>query len=351
MNCKIDMRMNVGEYNSCADICRKGLNRVMDKIKGGERDITKLMRLGNDLMNEELRRLNNDYNNKKEHRLCVAFPTSISVNNCVGGYIYEIDNDAFNKIREGDVVKIEMGVNLNGSMVHFGETLVINKQSDTDPTYQDKYIRFLDDLERALCKVVKGDDMTNDDVRQFIEGKCTEAGCFPVENTFSYQLLNGEHRTDESKWIVLNHKKYWDENDELAVDENLCFDIEPDDIYNINITIVPSTDDEHVYSERHLPHIYRFNDFFYNLRLKSSREFLNKVKGKHSTNWFDLGSVLQNDPKNKIGFRECFNNGLMEAIPVLYHKEGLPVYTKKLTLFVDKTGSKRLSLKSKNLQT
>lgn len=325
---------NVEKYNLCAEITAKAMRNVLEKIEKGERDVTKLQTLGDHHMNSELRGL-------KYERACIAFPTSISVNNCLGAYIYEVDNDLFNKIKENDIVKIEMGVNIDGCMVHFGETICANGQSDS-------CISFLDSLEKALCKIVKGGgEMTNDDVREFIEAKCTEAGCFPVENTFSYQQLDGQHKTEESKWIVLNHKKYWDDNDELAVEDNLCFDIEPNDIYNLNITVIPGTGDEHTWSERHLPHVYRFNDYFYNLKMKSSRDFLNKVKGTHFTNWFCLQSVVGNDPRAKIGFRECLNNGLLESMPVLYHKEGLPVYTKKFTLFVGDNKSKRVSFKSR----
>lgn len=312
------------KYKAGGDICKKVIEKLFEKIKGGESDITKLERLGNDILMTEL-------NTAGLKRAYVAYPTSISLNSCAGHYIYEKGNDRYNNIKEGDVVKIELGVDWDGCIIIKGDSMKLGEG-------EDNYIKFLNNLKHSVGKFVKGNgEMTNDDVRQFIESKCTEAGCFPIENTFSYQQLDSQCRTEESKWIVLNHKKYWDENDELAVDENICFDIEEGDVYMMNITVVPSTEDEHVWSEKHLPHIYRCNGMFYNLKMKSSREYLNGVKKGHLTNWYVLDHG--DDARKKIGFRECFNNGLIDSLPVLYHKGGMNVYHKKFVMIVGKDKS------------
>jgi methionine aminopeptidase len=269
------------------------------------------------------------WSNEKHKGL--AFPTSISLNNCVGNYILENGQDDYNTIKDGDIVKIEVGVNIGGCIAVCGETINARKKTD-------KYVKFLNTLQKGVVKRLKGTDTINDDIKTYIERECTNNNCFPVENTFSYQHVNGHLKTADSKYIVLNHKKYYDEGDNLIVDENICFDIDEGDVFTVNLTIIPDTDKnetEHTYIEKHTPHIYRFNEYHYSLRLKCSKEFTNAVKLKHRNNAFSILPYM-NNVKYRLGSREPHENGILDSYPVLYAKDNMPVYHKKFTIVVEK---------------
>ena len=313
-------------YNNGAKICGIVMKYIKDKIESGESDILLLHKLGNKKIQEEC-------NNNKG----IAFPVSISLNNCIGDYVYQIENDNYNKIKEGDVIKIELGVNLDGCVSNFGETLV-----KTESRYN-QYLDILNKLQEKITKRLRI-GKTNDDIKRSIESYCIEHECFPVENCISYQQIDGHSKTSYSKYIVLNHQKYYDDDNSLLVESDTCFEFEEHEVYNINLSIFPKTDDitdlnDLRYTEPHNSHIYRLNEYYYALKLKSSREFFSTIKTKHGNNAFYIGDYLTN-PKYKIGIRETVDVGILDELPIRYiwnKKEQLPVFHKKFTVIVGKS--------------
>ena len=309
------------KYNECARICGLAMNALKQKIKAGEASVADLSKWGNDFIQNELSQVY-----KKETHKGVGYPVFISLNNCVGHYIYEGDKDQarYNTINKSDVVKIELGVNIgeaismlgetftvesdNESLSSFGSKLLSTLAHDVDSKFHQKHIDFLDRIALKIAKMINT-TATNDDIRMFIESECTNNGCFLVENCTSYQMFPGHLLTEESKYIITNHQQYYDEDDLPVTPENICMDLCKGEVYTINLTIVPEADNEIKYVQPHNPHIYRFNDNFYNLRLKSSREFCSKVKGKHFNNAFWIGEY-SDSPKMRMGLKETMECGL-----------------------------------------
>ena len=206
-------------------------------------------------------------------------------------------------------------------------------------------IRFLDDLQMDIVKYMVLDNfeededgekrMTNDDMRMFIESKCVDAECFPVENTMSYQHLCGAFKVKESNYMILNHKKYYDDDDNLIVEPNLCFDMVNDDVYTINVTVVENKEDvsEQVYKILHNAHIMRYNECYYNLKLKNSRDFCSIIKSKYGMGAFNC-IEYKKSIKNRVGMKESSEAGILEEYPIMYNKDNLNVYHKKFTVIV-----------------
>lgn len=301
-------------YKRASSICKCVYKEIVEKIKNGERNVKHLCEYGNMMILQKCGK--ND---------SVAIPVCISLNNCIGYYVYEEKLEKYNTISDNDVIKIEFGVNCGGKIVILGETLVI----ESDETHSE-FLKLLEDITQEVVKLVKHGE-TNDEIRMMVESKCTELGCFPVENCIGYQQIDGKMKTQESKYIVFNHRKYWDDNDNLAVEENLCFELEEGEVYNINLTIVP--DREHVYKEKHKSHICMFNDYFVSLRTRSGKTYLAQVKKKYKNDAFVVSDTT-NTALEKFGFRECYEKGLLEEFPVLYVKDGSNVYHKKFTIVV-----------------
>lgn len=320
------------KYNVAAKICGKVYNILKDNILNGKiLHVSHLIRLGNEKINEECKLIYKRLKNKG-----LAFPISISLNNCVGNYTYENLNDEYNIIKSGDIVKIELGVNIDGCIAILGETIVYNNIDDENT----KYIEFLNTLQKDIVKIIKQGE-TNDEVKIHIESKCTELNCFPVENTISYQHFDGKLYTDSSKYIITNYKKYYDNDDMLISKENLCFEFEKDEVYTINLTIIKNNSEnetEHVYTEPHQPHIYRFNEYFYNLKLASSKSFCSVIHEEYQKNAFDC-VPYKDKPKYKFGIRECLNNNILIQYPVYYSKDKCTVFHKKFTIVVNENSS------------
>ena len=320
------------KYNECARICGLAMNALKQKINAGEDNVADLSKWGNEFIQNELSKVY-----KKEKHKGVGYPVSISLNNCVGHYIYEHDNDQarYNTINKSDIIKIELGVNIGEAISMLGESFTRvsdNEEESTDDTFHQKHIDFLDRIAPKIAKMMNT-TATNDDIRMFIESECTNNGCFPVENCTSYQMFPGHLLTEESKYIIANHQQYYDEDDLPVTPENICMDLCKGEVYTINLTIVPEADNEIKYVQPHNPHIYRFNDNFYNLRLKSSREFCSKVKGKHFNNAFWIGEY-SDSPKMRMGLKETMDCGILDGFEVYYTKYYNPVYHKKFNVIV-----------------
>lgn len=325
----------ITKYNTCAKICGIAMKKVIESLTLGQTvGVAELCQIGNQTIDDECSKI---YKKEKFYK-GVAFPTCVSLNNCVGYYTFENNNDKYNTVKNGDVVKIELGVAIDDCSAILGETIVYQGNDETMNSFE-KYNTLLNTLKSSIPKFLQP-EMTNDDIKVFIESTCTEHACFPVENTFSYQQV-GEHlKSFESKYIVLNHQKYYDDDDNLIVDPDVCFDFEEGDVFHINLTIVPDheqTQQSHVYVEPHGAHVMRYNEYFYNLKLKHSRDFCGNVKAKHKNYAFDINEY-NGDIRSRIGVKESIENGILDTYPILYEKAELPVYHKKFTVLVKGQG-------------
>jgi methionine aminopeptidase len=346
--------IDLTKYNTSSKICRIVMEELFSKIYEEDTlDVYELEKYSDKRIEEECQKIY-----KKEKNKGVAFPTSISLNNCAGNYRYEKDNDNYNTIKEGDVIKIELGVSISGCIGVLGETIIkLNKKDNEDGKYDDdkkindniKYIQLLNDLKDDVIDMIKVGEI-NDEIRIHVESKCIENKCFPLQNTVSYQHVNGELNSDESKYIIFNHQI--NENISLKttspvrgntipnpIDENICFEFEEGEVYTIQLIFTPSEDENIIFQTLHDPHIYRFNEYFYNLKLKMSREFCSIVKQKYSQNAFDC-LPYKNDGKYRVGIREASEHQILENYPILYVKNGNPVFHKKFTIVIGRERTK-----------
>jgi methionine aminopeptidase len=317
---------NKQRYISSSKICKVVLDEIIQKIQKSQILVLKELYLyGNTRLQEMLSK------DKKIHS--IAFPTSISLNNCVGNYLYS-DNQ---KINPGDVVKIQLGVNFDGYIVNIGETIIYENKDNDDENNHQKYLNLLKKLQTAVKeKMISGN--TNDDVKILIESTCTEYGCFPVENTISYQHLDGQEFTDESKYIITNYKKYYDNDDYLIVPPNMCFEFERGEIYTVKLVVIPNNFDNldetnHKYIQNEQTHIYRFNDNFHDLKLKMAREFVSRTKKEHGTNAFNAIEYSENG-KSRVAIKQCCESGILEKYPITCSKDKYNVYHKIFTVII-----------------
>lgn len=323
------------KYNLGDTICKNVFSKLKDEICNNKKtNVYELVKLGNELLIQEYNHLNNSTFNLITKKVQIAFPTCISLNNCNGYYIYEENNDDFNLIKPTDIVKIELGINIDNCITLFGDSFIQVENSQIE-----KLLKMLDKLEYKIKKIANTDS-TNDDIRMLIESYCTKYNCFPVENTFSYQHLNEHIECDESKYLVTNYKKYYDEDDNLIGNQDICFELDENDVFTINLTIIPNDieENEHVYVEKHSPHVFKYNEYFHNFKLQSSKEFYHFIKKTHSFNAFPMVEYKKN-VKYRIGLKESLDNGILTYYPIYYSKSKLPILFKKFNIIIKKNDS------------
>jgi methionine aminopeptidase len=259
----------ITKYHTAAVICKKVYNELKELIKRGERDIRVLSNLGNSKIDLELNKIY-----KKENKY-IGLPVSISLNNCVGNYVYDCEKDEYNTIKEDDIIKIELGVNIGGCISILGETFTINNVN-----WVEKANNFLIKLQKKILKLVEN-GYTGDDLRMYIESECTKVDMFPVENTVSYQSERDFLKTSDGKYFILNNVKHYDQDENLISLEFVNYEFETNDIYNINLSVIPinpENDNKIVIKNYEKSHLYTLNDYTYQLKMKSSRAFYNTIK-------------------------------------------------------------------------
>ena len=323
-------------YNESARICGKVMNLLQQKLQEGNfpLDVLELSTFGNEQI---LLETNAIYKKIKDKG--IASPVSISLNNCLGNFLYDHTNPTsdLNKVNKGDIVKIDFGVSISGCIAQIGETFLTGGENDGEIQ---KSLEFLDTLaKRHIAECMKSSE-TNDELRIRIESKCTENNVFPVENCISYEQKRGHIQSSDSKYVILNYKKYYDDNDNLVSEQNTCFEFEENEVYTIDLSVIPIDDDDDAeikYNESDNAHLYRFNDTHYSLKLKSSRLFYSEAKSKHANYKFDI-SAYKGNVKHRMGINECYENSILDPFPITFvtKKNGKMVHvlSKKFTVIV-----------------
>ena len=123
---------DITKYIDSSNVCRIIMEELFSKIYEEDNlDVYELAKYSDNRIVEECNKIY-----KKEKNKGIAFPTSISLNDCAGNYRYEKGNDKYNIIKEGDVIKIELGVTISGCIVILGETIIkLNKNDNINGKY------------------------------------------------------------------------------------------------------------------------------------------------------------------------------------------------------------------------
>ena len=110
------------KYKAAAQVANAALAKVISLCVVNA-DTNKVCQEGDLFIEEELKKI---FNNKKSKKLerGSAFPTCVSINNVCGHYSPMLEESlSFN---EGDLVKIDLGVHLDGFIAQVAHTIVVS---------------------------------------------------------------------------------------------------------------------------------------------------------------------------------------------------------------------------------
>ena len=124
----------VTKYRTAGDIANRVLLQLVPKILPGATAVS-LCCEGDKLVEEATAKVYNQKKGGKKVEKGTAFPTCISVNHCVGHYSPLTSEDKV-VLAEGDVVKIDLGVHVDGYIAVVAHTTVCSAASSsaTGPT-------------------------------------------------------------------------------------------------------------------------------------------------------------------------------------------------------------------------
>merc|ERR1719179_82520 len=211
----------VTKYKMSAEIVNKVLKELVDACKASA-SVRDLCILGDNRLTEETSKAF-----KKDKKLTkgIAFPTCISVNNCIC-HFSPLTTEPDVILADGDMVKIDMGAHIDGFIAVVAHTLVVGASGEAPVTGKKADAMLAAHLaSEAALRLVKPGNETYE-VTETVSKIGEAFDCKPVEGMLSHQLE--QNRIDGEKTIIQNpseaqrkeHEKY-----EFALHEAYAVDV------------------------------------------------------------------------------------------------------------------------------
>lgn len=325
--------ISTDKYKQAGKITCYVLDQIIQKI-APEVDIYELCKYSDKLIVDETNKI---YGKIKHKGIC--FPTCISRNNIVGHYS-PVEKDGI--IKEGDLIKIELGVHIDGYPCQIAYTYLVNNGDKLDR--DDKRARVLKavgDASKDILTVMKP-GKTNKDVVNILNKYSTAYNCnLPliselndnniVPGIMSYQtsrdIIDGFNE-DEYQFVHRMILSRESENYGFTMRET---EFEENEIYTIDV--VMSSGDGHLSESQYEPTIFkRRTEKFAGLRLNASKDAIVQF-GKSR---FPINLRDHNNARFKLGLKECLQKGIVDRYPVYREKDGEYTARVKFTVLIKK---------------
>ena len=183
----------VTKYRTAGTIANEVVAAVVAAIKPGIKAV-ELCALGDNLIDEACSKI---YNKKpkgdeKKVEKGSAFPTCISVNNCVGHYSPLVTEDKV-VLEAGDVIKVDLGVHVDGYIAVVAHTVMCGGIAEGPKGDVIQCAWQAAELAQRMFK----DGATNTEITDMIAKVADSYKCTPVEGVLSHQMK--KHVIDANK--------------------------------------------------------------------------------------------------------------------------------------------------------
>lgn len=313
----------VTKYKMAAEIVNKVLKETVESAKAGA-SVRDLCIKADQRLEEETGKA---FKKDKKINKGIAFPCCISVNNCICHYS-PLLSDVDTVLKEGDMVKIDLGAHIDGFIAVVAHTVVVGEEK-VGGKKADALLAAHLAAEAALRLVKPGNETYT--VTDAVSKIAESYGCKPVEGMLSHQLE--QNRIDGEKTVIQNPT-------EAQRKEHDKYDFELHEVYAVDVLI--STGEGQGRERDAKVTVYKKTDSTYMLKMKNSREFFSAANKKFGTMPFTLRS-FENETKARMGVVECVTHRLVEPFQVLYEKEGEYVAQFKFTVLLMPNGPDRIT--------
>ncbi|XP_034657610.1 proliferation-associated protein 2G4 [Drosophila subobscura] len=293
----------VTKYKLAGEIVNKTLKAVIG-LCVADASVREICTQGDNLLTEETGKV---YKKEKDLKKGIAFPTCLSVNNCVC-HFSPAKNDPDHTLKAGDVVKIDLGAHIDGFIAVAAHTIVVDASADQKISgrHADVILAAYWSVQAALRLLKSGANnyAITDAVQQISESY----KCKPIEGMLSHELK--QFKIDGEKTIIQNPSEA-----QRKEHEKCTFDTY--EVYAIDVIV---SSGEGVGREKDTKvSIYKKSEENYMLKLKASRALLAEVKTKYGNMPFNIRS-FEEETKARMGVVECVSHKMIEPFQVLYEK-------------------------------
>ncbi len=319
---------NLTKYKTAGKIVAKVLDDLIYLVKPGA-NIKDLCNTGDSKILEEVNKVYNSIKHKG-----IAFPSCVSVNN-IAGYCC----GSASQVQHSDLVKIELGVHIDGFPALVAYTVLVN---ETGELLQDsKKYSVVQAVNEASKEILQNMTVkhSNFDISDILEKCALKYNCsLPQVDTIndlthapgilSYEIsrnvVDGLNDDDDKfihRFILAKNSEKYD----MSMRETQFEELE---VYAIDI-VMCSGDGKLCQADGETNIYKRVVDRRENLKLKASRETLGLFKTR-----FPINVMSVANSKTKFGLKECIEKNLVEPYTVLRAKEGEVIARAKFTVVV-----------------
>lgn len=317
------------KYRAAGTIVNAALDSVVTECKLGA-DIVGICKKGDEIIVEQTSKIYNKKEKGEKIEKGVAFPTCISVNE-ICGHFSPLENESY-VLKEGDLVKIDMGCHIDGYIAVAGHSIVVlNEEEQLNEVTGRKadVLKASWTAAEAALRMVKVGN-TNLQVTKVIELACDEFKCTPVQGVRSHQMKR--FIIDCNQCIASR-----DTPDERS-DE---FEFAPNEVYGIDI-VVSSGDGKRKDADKRTTVYKRAVETKFILRTALARSFIAEVNKRFPTLPFTIRSI-SDERACRLGVSECMRHELLHPFPVTTEKAGEFVAQFKFTVLLLPGGTKRIT--------
>ncbi|XP_071943144.1 proliferation-associated protein 2G4-like [Antedon mediterranea] len=318
----------VTKYNLAAGMVKVVLKSITEKCVDGA-IVLELCQDGDKMLLSETSKV---YKKDKEMKKGIAFPVCLSVNNCICHYS-PLKSEGSVSLKNGDVVKIDLGAHVDGMIATAAHTLVVGASADNKITGRKadviKAAYYCSEVAQRLVKPGN----KNNDITRIVDTVAKEFNCKPVEGMLSHQLR--QNVIDGEKSIIINP------TDQQKKDHKVC-EFQVHEVYAVDVLI--STGEGKTREGDVKTSIYKATGEQYSLKSTAARQLYAKYD-KH------MPACLRDyeEAKARLGVSECVRHNLLQPYPVLYEKPGEFVAQFKFTTLLMPNGPHRITEDKVNL--
>nr|XP_014353229.1 PREDICTED: proliferation-associated protein 2G4-like [Latimeria chalumnae] len=332
----------VTKYKMGGDIANRVLRMVVEAARVGE-SVVGLCEKGDAMIMEETGKI---FKKDKEMKKGIAFPTSISVNNCVC-HFSPLNSDPDYLLKEGDLVKIDLGVHVDGFIANVAYSFIVGVTKENPVTGRKADVIKAAHLcaEAALRLVKPGNQNTPAPVSdprtsgsssrplalRVIAGSLEPAQIcprvYPPRPSITVEFPEGQVLRGNS------NQRAWKDHEEA--------EFEVHEVYAVDVLV--STGEGKAKDAGQRTTIYKRDPTKqYGLKRKTSRAFFSEVERRFDTMPFTL-RAFEDEKKARMGVVECAKHELLQPFNVLYEKEGEFVAQFKFTVLLMPNGPMRIT--------
>lgn len=296
------------KYKTAADIVNNVIKKLVDLSVEGAK-VLDICIEGDKLIEEGTAAVYNKAVKGVKVPKGLAFPTSVSVNNCVAHFSpLASDPLSAQTLAKGDVVKLHLGAHIDGFAAVSAETLVVGATPENPVTgRQADVIQAAWHAAEAAMRLVKVGGK-NWDVTNAVAKITSTWECKPVEGMLSCQ--QSQNVIDGKKRIILNPSEAQKKEFETVT-------FAEGEVYGIDILVSSGEDGKARLEESRTTIYQKDSTVTYQLKMKTSRAVFHEVQKKAGAFPFNL-RCLEDEKRARLGLQEAVQHGLVKPYEVIY---------------------------------